>query len=70
MAIPPISQELLDQALLTHYGQSGTEVHSFKMLHLDEVSMTVAWQEQAGPRVEAKFLLKESGLELLWSEVH
>ena len=53
MAIPPISQELLDQALLTHYGQPGTEVHSFKMLHLDEVSMTVAWQEQAGPRVEA-----------------
>ena len=70
MALPAISQELLDQSLYAYYNTPAPEFHSFKLLHLDEFTITITWQEVAGPRVEAKFRLNEQGPELLWGEVH
>lgn len=68
MSIPPISEELVQAAFLAYYGQPNP-APNFRVLHLDGVSMTLAWHDASG-RVEAKFLLKEQGPELLWSEVH
>jgi len=70
MALPAISQELLDQALFSYYNTTAPEFHSFQLLHLDEFTMTISWQEAAGPRVEAKFMFNEQGPTLLWGEVH
>lgn len=65
-----ISQELHDQLLEKYYAEPGRSVQDFRVLHLDAVSITAAWKELSGLRIEAKFLLKESGPHLLWQEVH